>query len=61
MLKPDLTTTNYIIILVGFEFCFLAGMSREETREALLMIITTYYYTLLQQLLLHCYFHFMLI
>ena len=33
MLKPDLTTTNYIFILVGSEFFFLAGMSREGTRR----------------------------
>ena len=32
MLKPDPTTTNYILILVGFGLFFLAGMSREGTR-----------------------------
>ena len=33
MLKPDPTTTNYIFILVGFGFCFLARMSREGTQR----------------------------
>ena len=33
MLKSDPTTTNYIFILVGSGFCFLAGMSREGTQR----------------------------
>ena len=57
MLKPDPTTTNYIFILVGFEF-LPRGDVQGGSSEALLIVIKTYYYTMMQQLLLHCYFHF---
>src|ERR1043165_2948100 len=56
MLKPYPTTTNYIFILVGSGFCFLAGCRGREL-GGMVNIYTTYYYTMLQQLLLHCYLY----
>ena len=56
MLKPDPTTTNYILYLLVSSF-LPRGDVEGGSSEALLIVITTYYYTMLQQLLLHCYFH----
>ena len=56
MLKPDLATTNYIFILVGFEFSSSRGCRGRELK-GMINIYTTYYYTMLQQLLLHCYLY----
>ena len=57
MLKPDSTTTNYILYLLVPSF-LPRGDVEGGNLEALLMVITTYYYTFLQQLLLYCYFNF---
>src|SRR3954466_8247646 len=44
------------LILVGSEFCFLAGCRGREI-GGMINIYTTYYYTILQQLMLHCYLY----
>ena len=56
MLKPDPTTTNYILYLLVPSFASSRGC-RERELGGMINMYTTYYYTLLQQLLLHCYLY----
>src|SRR3954471_22981891 len=56
MLKPDPTTTNYILYLLAPSFSSSRGCRGREL-EGMINIYTTYYYTMLQQLLLHCYLY----
>src|SRR4051812_9638835 len=56
MLKPDPTTTNYILYLLVPGFASSRGCLGREL-GGMLNIYTTYYYTMLQQLLLHCYLY----
>ena len=56
MLKPDPTTTNYILYLFVPSFASSRGCRGREL-GSMINMYTTYYYTLLQQLLLHCYLY----
>ena len=56
MLKPDPTTTNYILYLLVPSFSSSRGCRGREL-GGMINLYTTYYYTMLQQLLLHCYLY----
>src|SRR3954463_1273816 len=56
MLKPDPTTTNYILYLLVPSFASSRGCRGREL-GGMINMYTTYYYTMLQQLLLHCYLY----
>src|SRR3954467_860631 len=56
MLKPDPTTTHYILYLLVPGFSSSRGC-RGRKLGGMVNIYTTYYYTMLQQLLLHCYLY----
>src|SRR3954467_15007646 len=56
MLKPDPTTTNYILYLLVPSFASSLGCRGREL-GGMINMYTTYYYTMLQQLLLHCYLY----
>src|SRR4051812_22998150 len=56
MLKPDPTTTNYILYLLVPSFASSRGC-RGRKLGGMINMYTTYYYTMFQQLLLHCYLY----
>src|SRR3954465_1440203 len=56
MLKPDPTSTNYILYLLVPSFASSRGCQGREL-GGMINMYTTYYYTMLQQLLLHCYLY----
>ena len=56
MLKPDPTTTNYILYLLVPSFASSRGCRGREL-GGMINMYTTYYYTMLQQLLLHYYLY----
>src|ERR1043165_8223084 len=56
MLKPDPTTTNYILYFLAPSFASSRGC-RGKKLGGMINMYTTYYYTMLQQLLLHCYLY----
>src|SRR4051812_45727120 len=57
MLKPDPTTTNYILYLLVSSFASSQGCRGREL-GGMINMYTTYYYTMLQQLLLHFYLYY---
>ena len=57
MLKPDPTTTNYILHLLVPSFASSRGCRGRELGGMIINMYTTYYYAMLHQLLLHCYLY----